>query len=196
LLRKSEGIELMLIMIKCVDLMGICGNGCIRQKKFTRKSAIKALDHALMNNQENCFRFVDALGLKTLFATFMKVYFLVTRYLKLIRAQKRGKTVKVMMKKKMMVFNKRCQCVDLKIEHMVSMFVSLCKYLNESRLARFLSKFTENNYEKVERLLELHEKYLDLVRIADEKIERDRRDMGNGLPIKRIHIVQRNRKKM
>jgi len=42
-----------------------------RAKKFSRKPALKALDYAL-DDKNNCLRFVEALGLKTLFAAFMK----------------------------------------------------------------------------------------------------------------------------
>lgn len=76
-------------------------------------------------------------------------------------------------------------------EHIASIFVSLCKYLEESRLQRFLSKFTESSFEKVERMLEVHEKYLGLVRIADEKIEVERRELGNGYVVVMVTCVCR-----
>jgi beta-catenin-like protein 1 len=40
---------------------------------------------------------------------------------------------------------------------------------------RLLSKFTENDHEKVDRLLELHFKYLEKVEEVDLEIDRDRR---------------------
>jgi beta-catenin-like protein 1 len=43
-----------------------------RSKKFPRKSALKVVDFALAGNEENCKYFVDILGLRTLFAAFMK----------------------------------------------------------------------------------------------------------------------------
>jgi beta-catenin-like protein 1 len=39
---------------------------------------------------------------------------------------------------------------------------------------RLMNKFVENDHEKVDRLVELHFKYLDQVRIADEKIEKEK----------------------
>ena len=36
---------------------------------------------------------------------------------------------------------------------------------------RLLAKFTENDHEKVERLMELHFKYLERVELAEDKIE-------------------------
>lgn len=43
-----------------------------RSKKFARKSALKVVDFALANHEGNCKYFVEILGLKTLFAAFMK----------------------------------------------------------------------------------------------------------------------------
>jgi beta-catenin-like protein 1 len=56
----SEGLELMLVMI--------------REKKMSRIRAFKVIDHALTGNesQELAHRFIEILGLKTLFAAFMK----------------------------------------------------------------------------------------------------------------------------
>ncbi len=44
-----------------------------REKLLAKTRAIKVLDFALQTNEgtENCLRFVEALGLKTLFAAFM-----------------------------------------------------------------------------------------------------------------------------
>lgn len=38
--------------------------------------------------------------------------------------------------------------------------------------ARLLSKFTENDHEKVDRLLELHFKYIEKVDIVDNEVEK------------------------
>lgn len=43
-----------------------------RSKKFSRKSALKVVDFALAGHEGNCKYFVEILGLKTLFAAFMK----------------------------------------------------------------------------------------------------------------------------
>jgi len=48
----SEGIELMLLMIK--------------ERKFCRKSSLRVLDYVLSNNADACQLFVEHLGLKTL----------------------------------------------------------------------------------------------------------------------------------
>lgn len=41
--------------------------------------------------------------------------------------------------------------------------------------SRLLGKFTENDHEKVDRLLEMHFKYLEKVDDVDQQIESDRR---------------------
>lgn len=43
-----------------------------RAKKFLRSSALKIIDFAMNNSPEGCARFVEALGMKTLFSAFMK----------------------------------------------------------------------------------------------------------------------------
>ena len=54
--RKMEGIELLLIVMK---------------KKVQRKSAIKSLNYALLNNQKSIDRFIEKKGVNTLFPVFM-----------------------------------------------------------------------------------------------------------------------------
>ena len=54
---KAEGVELMIIIMK--------------QKRLAYGSALKALDFAMTRCSAACERFVDVLGLKTLFAAFM-----------------------------------------------------------------------------------------------------------------------------
>jgi beta-catenin-like protein 1 len=61
------------------------------------------------------------------------------------------------MNKKMMV-KLRLYHLFTSIEHIMSIIVSLFKHLSAEPLQRTLNKFTEENYQKVERLIELHEK--------------------------------------
>ena len=56
--------------------------------------------------------------------------------------------------------------------------VSLAKYLEGSHAERFLNKFVESNYEKIERLLEVHLKYNDLVKIVDKEIQMKKEEYG------------------
>ena len=45
-----------------------------REKKLSRLSAIKVLDHAMTGSEgaDNCHKFVDILGLRSIFPLFMK----------------------------------------------------------------------------------------------------------------------------
>jgi len=136
---KSEGIELMLLMIK--------------KKKFCYKSSLKVLDYSLASPL-NCIHFVDVLGLKTLFAAFMK------------KGSKKHKKE-----------------VDepANDEHIVSCIAALFKNLNEDHLQRLVNKFAENEYEKVERLLELHSKYLHMVQMVDQRLQQEMQELESEL---------------
>jgi len=113
--RKGEGLELMVIMIK--------------EKKFVRRRALKVLDFALNGNPVNCERFVEILGLKTLFSAFMK--------------RCKGKASEEMEDE----------------EHVVTAISHLLKGLQGESFKRALHKFVEDDHAKVDRLVELHIKY-------------------------------------
>ena len=57
-------------------------------------------------------------------------------------------------------------------EHVVSIIASMLRNCRGTQRSRLLSKFSENDYEKVDRLLELHFKYMDKVDTIDGEIER------------------------
>ncbi|XP_048254766.1 beta-catenin-like protein 1 isoform X1 [Haliotis rufescens] len=134
---KGEGLQLMNLML--------------REKKLSRNSAIKVLNHAMTGNEglDNCQKFVDILGLRTVFPLFMKTP----------KLAKAGPTP------------------DELEEHISSVIGSLLRNCSGPQRQRLLNKFTENDHEKVERLLELHFKYLDKVRTCDEQIEKEKRRM-------------------
>lgn len=52
-------------------------------------------------------------------------------------------------------------------EHCVSIIASLCKLCGGTASSRVLNKFIESSFEKLERLLELHEQYMARVRKLD-----------------------------
>merc|ERR1712190_132749 len=52
-------------------------------------------------------------------------------------------------------------------EHIASIIQSLCRYCTGMATARLLNKFMENSFEKLERLLELHDEYARAVKAAD-----------------------------
>ncbi|EGG21846.1 armadillo-like helical domain-containing protein [Cavenderia fasciculata] len=135
---KSEGIELMLLIIK--------------NKTTLRGSALKVLDYELNNHKESNQKFVDALGLKTLFSSLMK---------KLKQKHQSKKEYKK-------IYNQ-----DQDEEHIIIILQSLFSQLDKNRLERLLSKFTENNGEKIDRLFELFEKYNNKVKNAEDKIKKE-----------------------
>ncbi|KAL8277930.1 hypothetical protein RQP46_009749 [Phenoliferia psychrophenolica] len=118
---EGEGTELMCLMLK--------------EKKLSRTRAIKTLDFAMQGQAgiPTCEKFVEMLGLKTLFSAFM------------------GKGVSK---------SKRAEPTTREdTEHILSVIASLLTSLasdSPSRL-RLLSKFVEGDYEKVDRLVELRE---------------------------------------
>lgn len=128
---KAEGVELMIIVMK--------------QKKRAYASALKALDFATTRCPAACERFVDVLGLKTLFAAFM------------------GKVV-VKRKAKGDVAQLEEQIDERSISIVASLFGGLSK---GARRERLLSKFTESEFEKVDRLMEFYLRYSD--RVIDEE---------------------------
>ncbi|KAK7290290.1 hypothetical protein RIF29_04601 [Crotalaria pallida] len=129
---KAEGVELMIIIMK--------------QKKLAYGSAIRALDFAMTKYPPACERFVDVLGLKTVFAAFMG---------------------KIPISKK----NKKERYQEELEERIVSLIASLFGgILRGSRRERLLSKFVENECEKIDRLMELYIRYSDRVKAETERL--------------------------
>lgn len=124
-----------------VELMIIIMN----QKKLCYGSAIRALDFALTNYPPACERFVDVMGLKTAFPAFM------------------GKIPSTKNKKK--------RAKEEIEERLISLVASLFGgVLRGSRRERLLSKFVENEYEKVDRLMELYMRYSNRVKEESERL--------------------------
>ncbi|KAK7114078.1 beta-catenin-like protein 1 [Littorina saxatilis] len=131
---KGEGLQLMNLML--------------REKKLSRNCAIKVLNHSMtgVDGVDNSQKFVDILGLRTIFPLYMKT----------------PKTAKA------------GPSSDELEEHICSIIASLLRNSHGTQRQRLLSKFTENDHEKVERLMELHFKYLDKVRQCDDSIEKEK----------------------
>ncbi|EFJ07077.1 hypothetical protein SELMODRAFT_448582 [Selaginella moellendorffii] len=124
---KAEGVELMVIIMK-------------QKKKLAYGSALKALDFSLTKCSDACERFVDVLGLKSLFPAFM------------------GKVPK-----------KSGEEVDERLISLIySLFAGLTKDASKERL---LSKFEENEYEKIDRLMEFFVKYHNRVKAESKKLD-------------------------
>lgn len=109
------------------------------QQVFASRLALRLADHALRHCPVNCQIFVDKLGLKTLFPLFMK----------------RGVKIK-----------SKADTKEVE-EHVTSIIQSLCRYCTGTAVARLLNKFMEGNFEKLERLMEMHEECILAVREAD-----------------------------
>ncbi|KAI8045371.1 hypothetical protein M5D96_001551 [Drosophila gunungcola] len=128
----GEGLQLMNLML--------------REKKMSRNGSLKVLDHAMagQDGRDNCNKFVEILGLRTIFPLFMKT-------------PKRNK--------------QRLISADEHEEHVTSVIASMLRNCKGTHRQRMLAKFTENDHEKVDRLLELHLKYLAKVEAIDKEID-------------------------
>ncbi|GAA97784.1 uncharacterized protein L969DRAFT_100397 [Mixia osmundae IAM 14324] len=139
---EGEGVELMVLLMK--------------QKMLARTRSIKVLDHALSGEAgiSSCERFVEALGLRTLFSAFMGK----SRTGKRKASESSGAEDD---------------------EHILGILNSLLSNLaseSESRL-RLLAKFVEDGYEKVDRLLELRETAQDRVKSREGELASERRTL-------------------
>ncbi len=117
----------------------------LKGKKLSCMSALKVLDHAMCNKEgrDNCVKFVEVYGLRSVFPAFMKTP---------------KKTIKVGAGEKEHE------------EHVCSIIVSLFKHLQGSHFDRLVNKFVENDFEKVDRLMELHFKYQHRVKDSDHQM--------------------------
>ncbi|KAG0378270.1 hypothetical protein BGX24_004290 [Mortierella sp. AD032] len=140
---EGEGIELMVIMIK--------------DKKMARVRAVKVLNYAMSTKAgtANCLRFVEIMGLKTLFSIFSR-----NGIEKLKKAYKSFSEVE-------------------EEEHLIGIIASLVRNLplESGHRLRVVRKFVEDDYAKLERLLDLREGYEARVKAFDEKIEQENKEL-------------------
>jgi beta-catenin-like protein 1 len=118
---------------------------------LSRNGALKVLDYACsgVDGKENCLKLVEILGLRTLFPLFMKT-------------PKKNK--------------KRSLSTEEYEEHLCSIISSMLRNTKGGQKQRLLAKFVENDFEKVDRLMELHLKYLDKVHSIDREIENQKKN--------------------
>lgn len=107
----------------------------VRQRRQTYRLALKLLDYSLLDSPENCTTFVQLTGLKCIFSVLMR----------------KGVTTKI---------GSDQERED--DEHVISVIQSLCSNCTGIELARVMNKFVEHKHEKLERLIEMHEKYVDI----------------------------------
>ncbi|KAI8922394.1 DUF1716-domain-containing protein [Powellomyces hirtus] len=133
----------------------------IKEKKMARMRAIKVLSHAMLgaNGAACCSHFVEIFGLKTLFPLFMR---------------KGLKTYKKEYKS---------HSDSEEDEHVMSILASLFRTLSSlDARERLVAKFMEADFEKVGRLLQMHEQYSARVQVVDlaiakRKAEREEEDL-------------------
>ncbi|KAJ3173438.1 hypothetical protein HDU87_007599 [Geranomyces variabilis] len=136
----------------------------IKEKKMARMRAVKVLSHAMLGRSGGpcCAHFVEIYGLKTLFPLLMR---------------KGAKTYKKTYKS----FSE-----SEEDEHVITILASLFRSLSDlNARARLMAKFLEAGFEKVDRLLQMHEQYFAHVQAADRaiakrKAEREKEDEEDG----------------
>ncbi|PPQ98535.1 hypothetical protein CVT24_004026 [Panaeolus cyanescens] len=128
----------------------------MKEKKMAQTRAIKVLDHALSGpaGESLSTAFVDALGLKTLFSLFL------------------GKTTK-----KIKAGSEAITPQDT--SHILSIISSLFRHLpsDSSSRIRLLAKFVENDYEKVDKVLDIRESALKRLATTDAEIAAEKQDL-------------------
>lgn len=143
----AEGPDLMILMMK--------------ENMQSKSRAIKALDYAMSGTTSSgvCESFVEALGLKVLFAALM------------------GKSNK---KHKMHAASSASASED--ITHILGIIASLFTHLaSDSRgRIRLLAKFVEGDYEKVDRLIELRDAAQSRLRMTDLELDAERQLSEDG----------------
>ncbi|KAI6164904.1 hypothetical protein EDD17DRAFT_1775247 [Pisolithus thermaeus] len=135
-----------------VDLMLLM----MKEKLRSKSRSIKVLDYAMSGpaGSEVCSTFVEVLGLKTLFSAFMG---------KASKKQKRSAGT---------------QATE-DIPHILGIISSLFTNLpsDSSGRIRLLAKFVENEYEKVDKLLEVREHASNRLKQVDAEIEAEKKDL-------------------
>eukprot|EP00126_Sphaerothecum_destruens_P009217 Sdes_comp20463_c0_seq1m14707 len=148
---EGEGIELILLLIK--------------SKLISRYSSLKILDYAFTHSSTSalCDRFVDVLGLKTLFSMFLKT-------------PDFAKSFKLSKKK---LYWRHSGYSVLEAEgRIISIIYCLFKHLQGTRRLRLFNKFSEDDYQKTLRLLEIRSQYhMQLDQIA-QKLHAERESLN------------------
>merc|ERR1711976_238340 len=107
----------------------------ISKKKLPKQFALKCLDVGLNQNRDSCFKLVEEGGLKIIFSAFM-----------------RGKP------------KKRYKESQTEVEeHLVSIILNLFINLQDIPFKRLLLKLNDKGLEKIDRLVELHVKYINKI---------------------------------
>ncbi|CAF0842197.1 unnamed protein product [Rotaria sordida] len=136
-------------------------NIMLKERKASRNGALKTLDFAMtgVEGKDNCQKIVDILGLRTMFPLFMKPP----------KGNKRSGETRAENE-----------------EHVISCVASLVRNCTGSNRQRVFNKFTENDHEKVDRLMELHFQYYERVQAANNRIDNDEDDDEDEIYLRRL----------
>ena len=174
----SEGIDLMVLMMKCVST----GTEDIskltmipREKLQSRSRSIKTLDYAMSGpaGSASCEAFIEALGLKTLFAAFMGK---VNHHFRLLLEHLKFNNKLVQSSKKP---SSGAPPTSEDAGHVLGILSSLFTNIPSETPARLrlLTKFVENNYEKADKLLEIRDSAHNRLTAVDAEIEKERKQL-------------------
>jgi len=128
----------------------------MKEKKQSASRSVKVLDYSMSGRAgtASCEMFVEALGLKTLFTTFM------------------GKASK---KSKAPATTPASEDTTHILGIMSSLFSNLAS--DSPARVRLLAKFVESNYEKVDKLLEIRENAQGRLRAVEAEIEAEKQEL-------------------
>eukprot|EP01094_Clydonella_sp_ATCC50884_P021904 TRINITY_DN4920_c0_g1_i1.p1 TRINITY_DN4920_c0_g1~~TRINITY_DN4920_c0_g1_i1.p1 ORF type:complete len:353 (+),score=116.89 TRINITY_DN4920_c0_g1_i1:65-1123(+) len=148
-----EGVQLMTLLVK--------------KKMFCRSGALRVLDFTMQGEGLHERTFIDCSGLKTLFAAFMM----------------KESTKKKKKKSKSKNKGRKREMSSQDEEHIIGCIAKLFLFYDancndsedEMRYSRLVHKFCENQFEKVNRLVEMHAKYFELAVAATAAIELEKR---------------------
>ncbi|CAL8103628.1 unnamed protein product [Calicophoron daubneyi] len=176
---KGEGIQLMNLMLRekhmsrdnalrvldyalCfVDSNTTTSNSSSTDVENTPKSSGSSTDPESVVIA-NCSKFVEVLGLRTIFPLFM--------HSPRERASSRATNAAGKLKS---LGGPTAAEME---EHIINIIAALLRYCPASSKGRVLAKFVENDHEKVDRLVELHLKYFEKVKAADSHIRKLKED--------------------
>ncbi|CAD5206925.1 unnamed protein product [Bursaphelenchus okinawaensis] len=132
----------------------------LREKKQSRHGALKTMSHAtaIPDGKDNCEKFIEIYGLRVLFPMFM-------------RTPQKTK--------------KKDTAPDEHEEHVISILDALLYQCEDESTNRVLHKFTEHEFEKVDRLVELFLRYKEKVERYDQILKRG---MGAELDEEQLQI--------
>lgn len=145
---RGEGVELMNLILKEKRKKG--------SYSTVRMGALKVINYSLSAEKDNqeiiesiCNKFVEILGLRSLFPILLKPRAIIGS-------------------------KKESNAVDDVEEHCLSIILALLNNCKTENKKRVLGKFIECDYEKTDRLLELHFKYAEKLLKCDSVIKKER----------------------